>query len=118
MPQYRGLRLDLLAKCLGQTEYKFTNSTPNSKVEKICGLLEFRKLAQGEYILSHLHLPLATIGPRVVTGDHAEGGLAAKIARVATAATAIAHASDPGLLLRCSRPIVGRPPLSHGISAS
>jgi hypothetical protein len=82
LPQYRGRTLDLLAKCLGQTEYNFTNFTPNSSVEKICGLLKFRKLAQGEYILPHLPLPLATTGLRVVTGDHAEEVLPVEVARV------------------------------------
>lgn len=50
LPAYRSRALDLLARCLGQPGFEFTNLTPNPAVKRICTMLKFHELPQGEHV--------------------------------------------------------------------
>ena len=82
LPQYRARTLDLFARCLGQSEYNFTNFTPNPAVEKMSKLLKFRRIEGGDYVLPHVPLPPTANRLSVVPGNRAAQVLPSEIARV------------------------------------
>lgn len=72
-PRYRARTMDLLANCIAQRDFQFTNFTPNSVVEKICRLLKFREMDAGQYLIPHV--PGWPGGVRLVPGAAAEAAL-------------------------------------------
>lgn len=81
-PKYRGRALNLLARCLGQKDYKFTNFTANSAVEKMCVMLKFRYLMTGEYVLLHCPIPPRLLGVTVAKAEDVIDRLPDAVAQV------------------------------------